>query len=45
MQQHAAGGELVVAAGVADELTGTAPRRVLNLRGHGQPIDAFVLGS
>jgi adenylate cyclase len=45
MQQHAAGGELVVAAGVADELTGTAPRRVLNLRGHGQPINAFVLGA
>ena len=45
MQHHAAGGELVVAAGVADELTGRAPRRVLNLRGHGQPLDAFVLGA
>jgi adenylate cyclase len=45
MQQHAAGGELLVAAGVADELTGMRPRRVVNLRGHDQPIDAFVLGT
>ena len=44
MQQHAAGGELLVASGVADELMGTPPRRRLNLRGHDQPIDAFVLG-
>jgi adenylate cyclase len=44
MQQHAAGGELVVASGVADELTAGAPRRALNLRGHGEPIDASVLG-
>lgn len=43
MQQHAAGGELLVASGVADELMGTAPRRRLNLRGHDQPIDSFVL--
>ena len=34
MQQHAAGGELLVASGVADELMATAPRRTLNLRGH-----------
>lgn len=45
MQQHAAGGELLVASGVADELMGSAPRRALALRGHEQPVDAFVLGA
>jgi adenylate cyclase len=45
MQQHAVGGELLVASGVADELMGMTPRRRLNLRGHDQPIDAFVLGT
>jgi adenylate cyclase len=45
MQQHAGGGELLVAAGVADELMAKTPRRTLNLRGHEQPIDAFVLGT
>jgi adenylate cyclase len=45
MQQHANGGELLVAAGVADELVAKAPRRALNLRGHKHPIDAFVLGA
>lgn len=45
MQQHAAGGELLVASGVADELMAKTPRRALNLRGHNQPIDAFVLGA
>ncbi len=45
MQQHAAGGELLVASGVADELMGMTVRRRLNLRGHDQPIDAFVLGT
>jgi adenylate cyclase len=44
MQQHAAGGELLVASGVADGLTANAPRRELNLRGCGRPIDTFVLG-
>ena len=44
MQQHAAGGELLVACGVADNLMTRTPRRPLNLRGHEQPIDAFVLG-
>jgi adenylate cyclase len=44
MQQHAAGGELLVAAGVADELMDRAPRRSLNLRGHDRPVEAFVLG-
>jgi adenylate cyclase len=44
MQPHAAGGELLVASGVADELMATVPRRRLNLRGHDQPIDSFVLG-
>jgi len=45
MQQHAAGGELLVASGVADELMEKTPRRRLNLRGHDRPIDAFVLGA
>jgi adenylate cyclase len=45
MQQHAAGGELLVASGVADELIDDAPRRMLNLRGHEQPTEAFVLGA
>jgi len=45
MQQHSAGGELLVASGVADELISTAPQRALTLRGHEQPIDAFVLGA
>ena len=45
MQQHAAGGELLVASGVADELMAKTPRRALNLRGHEQPIHAFVLGA
>lgn len=44
MQQHAAGRELLVASGVADELMAKTPRRALNLRGHEQPIDVFVLG-
>lgn len=44
MQQHAAGGELLVASGVADELMRVTPRRRPNLRGHDRPIDAFVLG-
>lgn len=45
MQQHAAGGELLVASGVADELVAGKQRRELNLRGHAQPVDAFVLGA
>jgi adenylate cyclase len=45
MQQHAVGGELLVASGVADELMVMTLRRRLNLRGHDQPIDAFVLGT
>jgi adenylate cyclase len=44
MQQHAAGGELLVASGVADGLMTKAPRRELNLRGCVRPVDAFVLG-
>ena len=43
MQQGAAGGELLVAGGVADELGAHAPQRTLVLRGHEQPIEAFVL--
>jgi adenylate cyclase len=45
MQQHAAGGELLVASGVADDLTEKTSRRTLDLRGHEQPVDAFVLGA
>jgi adenylate cyclase len=45
MQQHAAGGELLVGSGVADELMAATPRRTLTLRGHERPIDAFVLGT
>jgi adenylate cyclase len=43
MQQHAAGGELLVAQGVADHVTAHAPQRSLTLRGHEQPIHASVL--
>ena len=42
MQQHAAGGELVVAGGVANELTADMQRRTLNLRGQQEPINVFV---
>ena len=45
MQQHAAGGELLVAAGVADGYLAGAPRRRLNVRGRTQPVDAFVVGA
>jgi len=45
MQQHANGGELLVASEVADDLMAKSPRRTLNLRGHEQSIDAFVLGA
>jgi adenylate cyclase len=45
MQQHAAGGELLVADGVADDLAADAPRRTLALRGREQPIEASVLTS
>jgi adenylate cyclase len=44
MQQKAAGGELLVASGVADDLMSETPRRTLDLRGHQQPINAFALG-
>jgi adenylate cyclase len=43
MQQLAAEGELLVSAGVADDISAHAPRRTLKLRGREQPIDAFVL--
>jgi adenylate cyclase len=43
MQQRAAGGELFVAGGVADELVVHAPRRTLVLRGREQPMEAFVM--
>jgi len=43
MQQSAAGGELIVAAGVADDLMASRPRRHLVLRGREQAMEAFVL--
>ncbi|WP_232326938.1 hypothetical protein [Mycobacterium sherrisii] len=43
MQQHAAGGEVLVASGVADDLMGGAPRRPLRLRGYDKPVETFVL--
>lgn len=45
MQQNAAAGELLVAAGIDDRLAGQAPRRKLALRGRRQSIDAFVLSA
>lgn len=42
MQQLAAGGELLVAGGVADEMTADMQRRTLNLRGQEEPINVFV---
>jgi adenylate cyclase len=42
MQQRAAGGELLVASGVADEMTANMGRRTLNLRGQDEPINVFV---
>ena len=44
MQQHAAGGELLVAQGVADDLVGNAALRTLDLRGRQEPLDAFLVG-
>jgi adenylate cyclase len=43
MQQKAAGGELLVVSGVADELAAHAASRTLSLRGHDQPISARVI--
>jgi adenylate cyclase len=43
MQSAAAAGELVVAAGVDDQLLMNAPRRTLAIPGRSQPVEAFVL--
>jgi len=43
MQSCAAGGELLVADRVDDELVAGAPRRTLQLRGRQEPIQAFVV--
>jgi adenylate cyclase len=43
MQASAAGGELLVADGIDDQLTADAPRRTLAVRGREQPVEAFVL--
>ncbi|HEY7051282.1 MAG TPA: adenylate/guanylate cyclase domain-containing protein [Mycobacterium sp.] len=45
MQQQAAGGEILVAAGVADDLMANSPTRSLDLRGRDRPINAFALTS
>jgi adenylate cyclase len=42
LQQSASGGELLIARGVADDIA-HGPRRTLYLRGHEQPIEAFIL--
>jgi adenylate cyclase len=42
MQQLAAGGELLIAGGVADEMAADMSRRTLSLRGQQEPIDVFV---
>ncbi len=42
MQQHAAGGELLVARGVADEVMATVQRRTLTLRGLEEPFDVLA---
>ncbi|OMB95484.1 adenylate/guanylate cyclase domain-containing protein [Mycobacterium colombiense] len=42
MQQRAAGGELLIASGVADEMTANMARRTLSLRGQEEPINVFV---
>ena len=43
MQESAASGELLVAAGIGDELAAGAPRRTLAVRGRERPIEAVVL--
>jgi adenylate cyclase len=43
MQQHAAGGELLISQGVIDDVSARAPRRTLQLRGREQPIATMVL--
>jgi adenylate cyclase len=43
MQGHAAAGELLVSAGVADEAVAGAPRRTLEIRGREETVDAFVV--
>jgi adenylate cyclase len=45
MEQNAAGGELLVADGIDDELVAHAPRRRLELRGRERSVDAFVLAA
>jgi adenylate cyclase len=45
MQQSAEGGQLLVAAGVDDELLAGVPRRTLAIRGREQPIAAFVVNA
>lgn len=43
MQSEAAGGELVVSAGIDSALAADAPRRTLQLRGRTEPVEALVL--
>lgn len=43
MMSSAAPGELLVAAGVDDELVAGAPQRTLAIQGLSEPVDAFVL--
>jgi adenylate cyclase len=43
LQEHAAAGELLVGAGVADDLVAHLPSRTLRLRGREEPVEARVL--
>jgi adenylate cyclase len=43
MQSQAAGGELVVAAGIDSDLVAGAARRTLQLRGRAEPVEVLVL--
>jgi adenylate cyclase len=42
-EQRALAGELLVADGVAGDLVLHAPRRTLVMRGHEQPMEAFIV--
>jgi class 3 adenylate cyclase len=45
MQEHAAGGELLMRIGVDDELAAGAPLRTLRLRGHPEPVEVAVISA
>jgi adenylate cyclase len=45
MQEHAAAGELLVGAGLGDDLAAAAPTRTLRVRGREQPVDVRVFAA